>query len=812
MRDLALAFRRLWATPVFSAFATCSLAVGIGIAMTAYVLVSAAMAPAIAVPEAEAIGVVATVETAGRLRWQALATERDVLFLEQAVSPGRIASSVVAYGNLEVDAGGAMLVRAEGVSGGYFEILGQIPAVGRLLNEADQRDRSHTAVISQGLWTRLGRDQSVVGRSIRLDGQLLQIVGIVGSSFYGLSTAGLRTDLWLPASSAQASGLVDGDIDVRQFSVLVHQAPSIDRGRLEELVQAAGRRLDGQLLTTSTSLDQRADSRREWSVHPLEAIAGRSLPRQYAGVIFLLVCLFMAVTCSNLASLMVVRMARRTHEIGVRRALGASTPQLVKSLVAESAILVLAGSAVALGFATLFTRLVLATLSDVSGVSLSAPRLTLDTWVVGAMLPVISVLTFGLAPAMRSAKSVSGALASGASVVTGGQVGGRSLIRWQVAAAVCFLLIAAVCTQAVRTQTLRDPGVDLDHLVVAQLRVPQEGWDEFRIDAAIQAILASAARRASLDAAAVSEGLPFGLPSPLVRVRRPGSDAVAESAVAVSGTSRLLDTLGIPVLTGSTFDPSDWRASEPGVILSKTMSERVFADEISAVGEIVELEFPSSSGSRRAFVVVRGVAEDTDAVHLGSAGGVLYLPMGRRAARSLVLVGRTSGSPEAAVSALRAAVAEGAPEVAVESAGTGWARLGQAFAQARFAGQIALGLGGASMLLGAISLFAVLALSVEARRREFGVRLALGMTPGALRRDVLLRGVRPVAEGVTAGLLVGAGVRLLIRLTLDIDLPVLDVAGTATAVLSAALVACIACYVPAARAAALEPSQILRTS
>ena len=261
----------------------------------------------------------------------------------------------------------------------------------------------------------------------------------------------------------------------------------------------------------------------------------------------------------------------------------------------------------------------------------------------------------------------------------------------------------------------------------------------------------------------------------------------------------------MPILRGRGFDERDHAAAAPVVVLSEFTARRIFGTS-DAVGRPVVVE-----GHGRVTATVIGVARDTDVGYVfGESRPVVYLPLAQRYEPFLAIVARSTGDVAMAVRALRGALRQVDPDLAVEVIGTGRAVLSGASVFLRAAGVSALALGGLTLALAMVGLFGIQSHTVAHRTREIGVRLSLGASPGQIKRMVLKDGYRPVVEGLAIGLFLGVIGRAIIRAYTDLDVTIVDPWLFFVVPIPLIVAAFCACYFPARRAAGVDPNVALR--
>jgi predicted lysophospholipase L1 biosynthesis ABC-type transport system permease subunit len=506
-------------------------------------------------------------------------------------------------------------------------------------------------------------------------------------------------------------------------------------------------------------------TRRQWSARDVVAAARPSTGASIDGLLIGMTLLALLVACTNLANLMLSRGALRLHELAVRRALGASRWRLVREFLAESVWITLLGAACT--FILTRTFLLAATVeipTPHSPITIE-PELNLSALLFTSAL-LASAIVFGLEPALNlTRKTLNLQLASeaGAAPVSTGRRQ-RSLIRWQVAISGCFFIVTAVLAKVVVAEARNDTGIALDRLAVTTLHFGLQGWDESRARPALDRALAIARRHPEIAAVTVSSGLPFGLMTQGAEITTPDrpfrKGARAAQSVVLAGSPELLRTLDVPLLKGRNLDARD---------------EQTDVDTVMSRDD-----------------------------HL------IYVPYAQRYLPNVALVARTAKNPAVAVSILQAALREAAPDLPAGTSGPAYWLAAGPYVAARIAASLAGALGALTLILAMVGLYGVQAQAVAHRTREVGVRMALGADAGQIGRMVLREGFRPVVQGLLIGLVLGILTRAGIGALLFARVAIIDPFALAVVPVPLAIAAFLACYLPARRAARVEPTVALR--
>ena len=628
------------------------------------------------------------------------------------------------------------------------------------------------------------------------------------------------TRLWIPLSAqavltAPEIAPTSAARDERRLLVFGRLAASVTVATASAEVAAIAAALDRTYPPLNGSARARA-TERPWRAKSATAIAEQdSIFRRFGIVLVALVALVLVVACTNLANLVLARGTARQQDIAVRYALGASRARLIREQCAESLLVLIAGTAATyVVFVSL--RVLLAgefqmTLPMGEQWAL-AFRPEIDPAVLGAASAalLISLIVFGLEPAVQLTRSrdIRGELSTAAVPRAGRQ---RTLLRWQVAISAGFFIIATMFVQYSVAEARHDSGVSLERLGVAVLDLRTQRWEEARVRRTLDRIVEEAQRAPGVEMVSVSAGMPFGIRNGIrLALSVPGETKTgtrgAHSATAVAATPSIFKTLGVPISQGRSFDDGDHAGAAPVVVVSEFTARTLFGTSI-VVGRQLAL---GGHGSASQPARIIGIARDTDVGQLlREPRSLVYLPLAQRYDAFLTIAARSTGDPALAVRALRVAIRRADPDLPIQVSGTGRTVLAGPFVFLRAAGLAALALGALTLLLAMAGLFGIHSHIVAHRTREIGVRISLGATAGQIRRMVLNDGCRPVVEGLAIGLFIGLAGRAIVRSYVDIDVAIVDpwMLVVPVPLIAAALGAC---YLPAHRAATVDPNVALR--
>ncbi len=721
-------------------------------------------------------------------------------------------TSVGAWGDFStvefpmVGVGEPRVVHAGVVSGSFFEVMGLRPVAGRLLTRDDDGANAAGAVVlTHRFWsTVLGGDASVVGKTLRLGSRTATVVGVLEPSVpYPADTEIIAN---VVTSPHHLDALMVTGRSHRMTELFGRLAPgaTVEAARAElktahaaivaEHPEAYGGRTDVQL--TATLL-------RDQIATPARAILIGLLVT--AGIVFV-------IACSNVANLILARSLRRSAELSVRAALGASRGALRRTLLAES--LVLCGAGALLGV-LLARPLVTVVARYTARFSVRALEVTVDATLLwmGAGLAVAAAFLLAYIPRLPSSPGAAGtSLASGGARITPGV--NRRLKAFATAQIACtFVLLSAAATllAAVLALQTNTTGYQLRQVLAIDVPLPIEAFGPKSM-----AFYDEAMRRLALlpgvTRVAVGNVVPwrdvgkFGPFAFAVDGYTPANGEEAPQARLRNVSPGYFATLGIPVVAGRDFTDDDRGKSEPVAIVSQDIAKRLFPGG-DALNRHLWWTDPMFGSARRRIVGI--VADVNDESVLPGPALAIYHPLRQMPFGGRLFV-QAGGDPYALVPAIIRVVREIAADQPVERAATLDDIRARVLAPDRLNAFVVAGFAGLALLIAVVGLAGVLAFSVSARTRELGVRLAIGSTPRQLLVDVLREGAGIVVAGVAAGSAGGYAVLVAAAHYLGaVPLPGAPLLLSAGAVLAGAAVC--AALVPAARAANVDVLQALRS-
>jgi predicted permease len=736
-------------------------------------------------------------------------------FLEQSHS----FSGMFAFDTLRLmgTAGGqSEFVSGECVSGTFFSVLGVDVTLGRPLTSGDdQPGKPAVAVISHDYWKRrFALDPSVPGKTITLKGVSFTIVGVAPARFRGIEL-GDAMDIWVPLAFWEQLRLND-HLTLGVMARMKPQAGAKQAGAEITLIdqQFAAAAL-GSKITLLAGRDLQARS--------VELVPGGrglfdlpdQLPRSLL-VLTMVVGLVLLIACANVANLLLVRSVSRRKEIAVRLALGAPRIRLFRQLLTESLLLAVAGGALGLLLASWSTNSLIGLLSNGGALRALDVRTDVRTLCFALAVSFFTCLLFGIAPALWATRMDAAVTLKSASHSEGAnapRLGPRTIsVIAQVSLSVLLLVSTGLLVRSLQRLSMVDAGFRQDNILLVSLYPTLSGYQGAR-----ELALYARAREgvSAVPGVASATFSRFGMLSGgrWIRVAThltSGDKGEKDLKVNCNPVApRFFETMGIPMILGRDFTAADGQQAPRVAIVSESFSHRYFPDEI-ALGK--QLLFKDAKTGDP--IVVVGVVKEVKALSLRERESLpqIYIPLAQAPADLLgqmTMEVRTAMEPVAAATAVRDAVRDVDANLPVVQIITQKAQTEGTLQNERSLSTLSSVFGILALLLACLGQYEIAAYSVAARTREIGIRMALGARPVEVHRMVIRQGMRLAAIGIALGL---AGALVVSRILASLLFAVsgadsLIYAGVSILLI---LVALAACYIPARRAAAVDPMIALR--
>ena len=822
-QDLRFGARLLRKTPVITAIALLSLALGIGANTAIFSLLDSVMLRMLPVQNPEqlvALGMLSPKQGSEVNHsytnpiWEQLRDHQNVF------------AGVMAWSGHDfnlANGGEAQNVNGIYASGEYFTVLGVRPLLGRLFTAADDaRACGGVAVLGYGFWQQhYGGAASAIGSQIQLDGHSFPIIGVTPPNFFG-TDVGSRFDVAIPIC---AEAIIDGNnsyLDQRAawwIRVMAREKP----GQSREQTDAGLAVLAPQIFAATLPPDWKPEMQRSYlkrTFVPTPAGTGLSwLRRDYERpleMLMVIVALVLLIACANIASLFLARAAARQKEIAVRLSLGASRARLIRQVLTESVLLSATGALLGVLFAkwggALLVRFVSTKQAEVF-LDLSMDRRVLG-FTVG--IAILTGLLFGILPAFRATRVSLTSAIKGVEVQGDAERSrfhsGRWIVSLQVALSLMLLVGTGLFVRSFRNLITLDPGFDRQNVLLVTTNVHNSNIPPTQYVALYDQILTRlkaipGVNSASQDWFAVMSGYEW---NDDIEVEGQKPPAGEEPLVWFNWiTPDYFATLRTPLLAGRVFDGRDTADSPPVAIVSETMARRFFPNK-NPIGQYFRNGVSQPLMSSQPVQIV-GLVRDSKYGSLREDNlPFAYVPLAQmlQVPESGVFELRTGVTPAALIPAVRDAIGS-----LNKGASLKFTTLEQAvddtLAQERLLATLSGFFGGLALLLTAIGLYGVMAYAVTQRTREIGIRMALGAQPRSIMNLVMRDVAALLAVGVGAGVIASIWVARLVQQLL-FGLKSNDVETLALAAGSLVAIALLASYLPARRAMRVDPIKALR--
>lgn len=802
--DSKFAIRMLLKSPAFTVAAVLTLALGIGATTAIFSLVYGVLYRPLPFPNADRVAMVymhfspqnnprGTMSLADFMDWR---NSHRSFERVAAISNTRFALSGI---------GTSEQVTGASVTADFFAVLGMQPVRGRtFLPGEDSPASEHLIVISESLWKRkFNGDDSAIGKTIEVNGQPATIIGVVAGSF----------------------GVGNGDIEVWQnqsvnpkrrgpffFRGLGLLRPGVTFAAAQEETNAVGKQIE--------QANPGSYSRLSMPIEPLRTALTFRV-RSILFVIFASVVAVLMISTVNITNLLLARASARRHEMAVRISLGASRGRLVRQMLTESVILALigGGAGVVLAYGIIQTLKV----SDVTGLPLTY-QVSMNGWVLAfsVIVSVITGLAFGLAPGLQSFHAgVAEQLKSGKGE-TGAksrfQFGRSALVVSEVALSFALVVAAGLLYRSLLRLQEVDAGFTAPAKQVLTMQIapkptrggnPDPNAEQLRMASFYQSVIERVQQLPETAAVGVSDSLPpaySGEDDTFVIAGQPWNERAFPSTTTPKVSPDYFKALGIPVIRGRVFSPSDTASSAPVVVISETLAKKYFPN-VDPVGQRLA---PSSPSNNNAFAEIVGVVGDVKYWGLNADNYAAYYQVyTQNSGPGMFLIVRSSGDAAAMAREVEASVREIDKEAVVRKTLTLQQVVDESVTQPRFRTTLLMSFALLALVLAGMGIYGVMAYSVSQRTQELGIRMALGAPRASVIALVMRHGAFLTISGMALGLLASlASGRVLSSFLFGIG--AMDPVALAEGSLVLALIAMTATLIPALRAIRIQPVEALR--
>ena len=804
--DLRYAWRQTAAKPLVICVAVLTLAVGIGANAAIFSLLDTALLQTLPVHDPGKLRTVEVVTRTGVSR-----SNVPSEFFNELRAAQQSFSGVFAFwrGEMNFDTGGDVdRVLVQQVSGGYYSTLGVPSFLGRTIDEHDEKNHQRVAVLSYSFWTRrFGSDPAIIGKSVHLNGIPTEVIGVTPPAFFG-TDQGVSPDITIPLDNpVQVTNVwttvrlkegVSDEQALAEAEVALQRAHELMRPGL-----ANRRASDGEEVLRESALLARGDRGLG------EALGSYTDSLQ---ILMLLSGVVLLIACVNIANVLLARFSARAHEVGVRLTLGASQRRVVQQFLVESALLSAMAAAAGLVLAFWIQRALVLLLMDDEARQAIPFKLNAHVLAFSGGAAIVTLLLFGLVPALRATKVEALALMRQDSqpIRWSRSVLAKGLVVVQIAASLTLLSGTGLLVRSFSKLTALNIGMPLENMLVMTIGLNPREYQRAHPSSVYQEIVDRVQPLPGVVSAVLgwNSALASGTHDRWISVEGQPSEQEQVAGFNVVGPG-FFAACGIPVLQGREFSSRDVLGAPKVVVINEAFAKHYFPGQ-----DPIGRHFGDEGEKSTLKYEVIGVAADSRNIFLKKVPGPTFyealLQDGRGTAGNVVLHVRTRGNPKLILDRVRSEIRALNPHLPVYDVTTLAARLSLAQRPDRMMAILASFFGALALLLTAMGIYGVIAYAVGRRTKEIGVRLALGATPRNVLQMIVCETLSLVAAGVTLGLpLAFVCTRVLESMLFGVE-PQDPI--TAAACLGVLLMAGLAAgYLPARRAALLEPVSALRT-
>ena len=814
LQDLRFGLRTLRKSPAFTVIAVLTLALGIGANTAIFSIVNAVLLKPLPFPESDRL----LYMSSGFAKQQNVARPFSISypdFLDWRATAKSFTGMACYHGDSVTLTGleRPLHVTAEIVSSDFFSVLGTLPLLGRGFTRDEEKPGTRVVVLSHQLWqSAFHGDRSIIGRTITIYNQSYTVIGVMPAGFV-FPIDNNPPQLWRTlATDAETTDPVNQPASTSQRGSHFLQAVA----RLKPHASVESAREEMNLITRNLAV-QYPDTNKKFPnatvTTQLDHLAGNNRPRLM--ILLVSVAVVLLIACVNVANLLLVRASKRSREIAVRAALGASRVRVVRQMLTESLVLGLSGAILGVPMAMwalkLFISLNAADLPRIQSAGLDETVLAFT-----AAIALITSIIFGLVPALRaSSPNLTAFMKEGRGTTAGGahQRLRGMLVVVETTLGLTLLVVAGLLLRSFHRLLSVDPGMNPHGVLTLTFDLPDKKYSEQQQIEFYTQLLPRLQTIPGVVSAAAVTPLPMSGNGAIITFQiegRPVPRAEEPSADIKVATPNYFHTMNIPLLSGRDFTEHDTENAPGVVIVNQAFAQRYFPNE-DVLGKHIT-PGASNSGKPQPREII-GVVGNVKGRKLDVEDmPEYYIPDTQLNFGSMTFCLRTTVEPHSIASAVRSVVSSIDPDLPLYDIKTMDEYLSATLATPRFQAMLLEAFAGLALLLTAVGLYGVIAYAVALRTHEIGVRITLGATSGNVVRMVLKSGLRLTATGVAVGIVLSLiGARFATSFSsLLFGVKPTDFLTFAAVAGIVALVSLLACYIPAYRASKVDPMVALR--
>ena len=798
MSDLRFAIRQLIKKPGFTLVVAFTLALGIGANTAIFSVVNAVLLRPLPYPEADQIVYFEGQNPSQRITDSNISLPDFQDWTSQSTAFSQTAFYWTGNAALAMQGGEPERVPRAGVESSFFGLFGVQPMLGRSFVPADDQPNTTTvAILSEGLWKRrFGSDPNVIGKPITVNTVPVTVIGVMPAGFEFPE----KTQLWVPSGAEPAKEHRDN----RSYSALGRLKPGVTLEQAQSQISAINARLAQSFPETNKGWDARLSRLHELLV--------RSVRPSLLILLGAVGCVLL-IACANIANLFLVRAAARQKEVAIRAALGAGRGRIVRQMLTESVFLSSIGGALGLLLSFWLIQLLIS-ISPPDSPRFGEANLDLRVLAFTLVISIATGIFFGLVPALQASKlDVTSSLKEGGRTGESHRGNSRNLLLMGEVALSLILLVGAglLIKSFMRLQEVK-PGFNPDRVLMASLSLPAAKYkeDQQRVDF-YRALTERIGALPGVKSVGAGVNLPlrasnYSIGRAFIPEGRPLTMDESVDAMWSTITPAYFEVLQIPLLAGRVFNERDNGNAPKVVIVSQKVAVKYFGSETAALGKRITIwrdeNFPRE--------IVGVVGQTKSSTLEDESGEQIYTPHAQDGSWGfMALVIRTSGDPASMTNPLRREVLALDKDLPIFNVRTMNEVVAASIGSRRLSASLFSVFAGAALLLAAIGTYGVMAYTVSQRTHEVGIRIALGADRKDVFKLVLGQGLLLVSIGIGIGL-IGALAASRALSSVLYGVGSLDAGSFAIAIVSLAVVALLACFLPARRATLVDPIIALR--